>query len=201
MTEMRFETKAPTGLPENKAATFGAEAVLDEFARAFEAFKEANDVRLSEIETRLTADVVTEEKLIRIDALSIRRRTASTGSASTVPGRRSAGRGRRATPPPPSTRRPSTSMSGPARAPASSGWRRRHSPLAPGPTAAISCRRRSSARCCVGSPRSRRFAPSPRCGLSPGGNTSVRFRSTVPLRAGLPRPRLGRRPTRRACPS
>ncbi|MCJ2031808.1 phage major capsid protein [Methylobacterium sp. J-043] len=68
MTEMRFETKAPTGLPENKAATFGAEAVLDEFARAFEAFKEANDVRLSEIETRLTADVVTEEKLIRIDA-------------------------------------------------------------------------------------------------------------------------------------
>jgi HK97 family phage major capsid protein len=68
MTEMRFETEAPTGLPENKAATFGTEAVLDEFARAFEAFKEANDVRLSEIETRLTADVVTEEKLIRIDA-------------------------------------------------------------------------------------------------------------------------------------
>ncbi|CAO4184337.1 phage major capsid protein [Methylorubrum aminovorans] len=68
MTEMRFETKAPTGLPENKAATFGTEAVLDEFARAFEAFKEANDTRLSEIETRLTADVVTEEKLARIDA-------------------------------------------------------------------------------------------------------------------------------------
>ena len=41
MTEMRFETKAPAGLPENKAATFGTEAVLDEFGRAFEAFKEA----------------------------------------------------------------------------------------------------------------------------------------------------------------
>ncbi|MGA4554283.1 phage major capsid protein [Methylorubrum aminovorans] len=68
MTEMRFETKAPIGLPENKAATFGTDAVLDEFARAFEAFKEANDTRLSEIETRLTADVVTEEKLARIDA-------------------------------------------------------------------------------------------------------------------------------------
>jgi HK97 family phage major capsid protein len=68
MTEMRFETKAPAGLPENKAAMFGTEAVLDEFARAFEAFKEANDTRLAEIETRLTADVVTEEKLARIDA-------------------------------------------------------------------------------------------------------------------------------------
>lgn len=68
MTEMRFETKAPAGLPENKAAMFGTESVLDEFARAFEAFKEANDTRLAEIETRLTADVVTEEKLARIDA-------------------------------------------------------------------------------------------------------------------------------------
>ncbi|MGE7154574.1 phage major capsid protein [Methylorubrum rhodesianum] len=68
MTDMRFETKAPAGLPENKAAMFGTEAVLDEFARAFEAFKEANDTRLAEIETRLTADVVTEEKLARIDA-------------------------------------------------------------------------------------------------------------------------------------
>jgi HK97 family phage major capsid protein len=68
MTEMRLETKAPAGLPENKAATFGTEAVLDEFGRAFEAFKEANDARLCEIETRLTADVVTEEKLARIDA-------------------------------------------------------------------------------------------------------------------------------------
>ena len=35
MTEMRFETKAPTGLPENKAATFGTEAVLDELFSGF----------------------------------------------------------------------------------------------------------------------------------------------------------------------
>ncbi|MBD8906830.1 phage major capsid protein [Methylorubrum zatmanii] len=68
MTDMRFETKAPAGMPENKAAMLGADPVLDEFARAFEAFKETNDTRLAEIEHRLTADVVTEEKLARIDA-------------------------------------------------------------------------------------------------------------------------------------
>ncbi|HZY22733.1 MAG TPA: hypothetical protein VFE80_10050, partial [Beijerinckiaceae bacterium] len=35
-------------------------------ARAFEAFKDTNDSRLSRIETRLSGDVVTEEKLARI---------------------------------------------------------------------------------------------------------------------------------------
>ena len=68
MTETRFETKAPSGLPENKAALMGADAVIEEFSRAFEAFKETNDARLAEIEGRLGADVVTEEKLARIDA-------------------------------------------------------------------------------------------------------------------------------------
>jgi HK97 family phage major capsid protein len=68
MTETRFETKAPAGLPENKAVPMGHEAVVEEFSRAFEAFKETNDARLAEIEDRLTADVVTEEKLARIDA-------------------------------------------------------------------------------------------------------------------------------------
>ncbi|MBB4041412.1 HK97 family phage major capsid protein [Microvirga flocculans] len=42
-------------------------SAFEDFARAFEAFKDANDTRLSEIETRLTSDVVTEEKLARID--------------------------------------------------------------------------------------------------------------------------------------
>ncbi|GJE29507.1 phage major capsid protein [Methylobacterium organophilum] len=53
---------------ENKAALGGVDSALDELGRAFEAFKEANDARLGQIETRLSADVVTEEKLARIDA-------------------------------------------------------------------------------------------------------------------------------------
>lgn len=40
---------------------------LDEFLGAFEAFKEANDDRLAQIERKLTADVVTEEKVERIN--------------------------------------------------------------------------------------------------------------------------------------
>ncbi len=68
MTEMRFETSASSGQPENKALPLGRDGAIEEFARAFEAFKETNDARLAEIEDRLTADVVTEEKLARIDA-------------------------------------------------------------------------------------------------------------------------------------
>ncbi|MDP4021419.1 phage major capsid protein [Methylobacterium sp. NEAU 140] len=41
---------------------------LDDLAAAFEAFKETNDARLGQIEGRLSADVLTEEKLARIDA-------------------------------------------------------------------------------------------------------------------------------------
>ena len=43
-------------------------SAFEDFARAFEAFKDANDTRLAEIETRLSGDVVTDEKLARIDA-------------------------------------------------------------------------------------------------------------------------------------
>jgi HK97 family phage major capsid protein len=42
-------------------------AAFDEFARTFAAFRETNDARLDEIETRLSADVVTEDKLARIE--------------------------------------------------------------------------------------------------------------------------------------
>jgi predicted phage gp36 major capsid-like protein len=42
-------------------------SAFDDFARAFEAFKEANDERLGQIETRLSTDALTEEKLARID--------------------------------------------------------------------------------------------------------------------------------------
>lgn len=43
-------------------------AALHEFLVAFEAFKEANDERLNQVEARLPADVVTTEKVDRINA-------------------------------------------------------------------------------------------------------------------------------------
>ena len=56
--------------PETKAVT-GEEATrreLDEMRAAFAAFREVNDERLAEIETRGSADGLTGEKLARIDA-------------------------------------------------------------------------------------------------------------------------------------
>lgn len=58
----RFDT-----VPETKGTADVAEA-FSEFMTAFDAFKETNDRRLDEIERR-HADVVTEEKLARIDAV------------------------------------------------------------------------------------------------------------------------------------
>jgi HK97 family phage major capsid protein len=57
-----LETKAE---PEVSAVEMAN--AFDEFMRAFEAFKQTNDERLAEIEDRLTGDVVTEEKLARIN--------------------------------------------------------------------------------------------------------------------------------------
>jgi HK97 family phage major capsid protein len=51
------------GAPEIKAP-----AAYDDVRRAFEAFREVNDERFAHIESRLGADVVTEEKLARIEA-------------------------------------------------------------------------------------------------------------------------------------
>ncbi|MBS7702513.1 phage major capsid protein [Chelatococcus asaccharovorans] len=53
--------------PETKAAGAEVAAAFADFATTFEAFRETNDSRLSEIEGRLGVDVVTEEKLGRID--------------------------------------------------------------------------------------------------------------------------------------
>ena len=53
-----------TGL-ETKIARAGG-ALQDEMMRAFEAFKETNDERLAEIERRMSADVLVEEKVDRI---------------------------------------------------------------------------------------------------------------------------------------
>jgi HK97 family phage major capsid protein len=55
---------------ETKAITPDIKNVFDDFLAAFEAFKQANDERLAELETRSaphSADVVTEEKVDRIN--------------------------------------------------------------------------------------------------------------------------------------
>ncbi|MCP1198135.1 phage major capsid protein [Notoacmeibacter sp. MSK16QG-6] len=65
---MQFETSQSA--PEIKAASGSAVEVaeaFDEFMGAFEAFKSANDERLNEIERRVTADVVTNDKVERIN--------------------------------------------------------------------------------------------------------------------------------------
>ncbi|MDJ1159033.1 phage major capsid protein [Chelatococcus sp. SYSU_G07232] len=54
--------------PETKAGGADVAAAFEDFSRAFAAFRETNDARIGEIETRLAADVLTEEKLARIDA-------------------------------------------------------------------------------------------------------------------------------------
>jgi HK97 family phage major capsid protein len=62
MTETH-ETKAMDGVP----TSVDVVDAFDDFMRAFEAYKAANDERLAAIENRLTADVVTTEKMARID--------------------------------------------------------------------------------------------------------------------------------------
>ncbi|WP_244618864.1 phage major capsid protein [Rhizobium sp. 18065] len=57
---------APVAL-EVKAAPDTVTAAFEDFMQAFEAFKEGNDQRLSEIEHKLTADVVTRDKVERIN--------------------------------------------------------------------------------------------------------------------------------------
>ena len=53
--------------PETKAVPETMTAAFDDFMEAFEAFKETNDRRLGEIEQKLTADVVTRDKVERIN--------------------------------------------------------------------------------------------------------------------------------------
>ena len=68
MTLSTIETKDALPPLENKAGTGPVRSAIDDFATAFAAFRETNDDRLRQIEGRLGADVVTEEKLARIDA-------------------------------------------------------------------------------------------------------------------------------------
>ncbi|MEM8749410.1 MAG: phage major capsid protein [Pseudomonadota bacterium] len=82
--EPALETKMGSG--DDVALAF------DEFMHAFEAFKEANDERLQQIESNVSADVVTEEKMRRInkavddqkrhlDALMLRENRPSLGGS------------------------------------------------------------------------------------------------------------------------
>lgn len=55
------------GLEVKSTSTADLSIAFEDFMRAFEAFKETNDQRLSEIERYVSADVVTVDKLARID--------------------------------------------------------------------------------------------------------------------------------------
>jgi HK97 family phage major capsid protein len=55
------------GLETKSAGADDLGLAFDDFMRAFESFKETNDRRLGEIERRMSADVVTVDKLDRID--------------------------------------------------------------------------------------------------------------------------------------
>ncbi len=52
---------------ETKVVAGDVASAVDELHRAFAAFRETNDERLDQLEARFSADVVTEEKLARID--------------------------------------------------------------------------------------------------------------------------------------
>ncbi|MBZ0215983.1 MAG: phage major capsid protein [Fimbriimonadaceae bacterium] len=63
MTPETMETKAVSGNPTSLEVV----DAFDEFMRSFEAFKETNDERLTQIEERVSSDVVTVEKMERIN--------------------------------------------------------------------------------------------------------------------------------------
>src|SRR5512140_915919 len=58
-TDTTIETKSAQ--PDDLGSAF------DGFMRAFESFKDANDERLGQLERRMTADVVTTDKVDRLD--------------------------------------------------------------------------------------------------------------------------------------
>lgn len=66
-------SQAGTGVPETKAVTHataagGHRAELDDMRATFDAYRETNEERLAEIETRGAVDPLTQDKLARIDA-------------------------------------------------------------------------------------------------------------------------------------
>jgi HK97 family phage major capsid protein len=66
-------TNLKAASPENKAMAPGASnpqinTAMDEFMRSFDSFKQANDDRLDQFEKRMSVDVITTEKVDRINA-------------------------------------------------------------------------------------------------------------------------------------
>ncbi|TCT02817.1 HK97 family phage major capsid protein [Tepidamorphus gemmatus] len=75
----RKEEEAPPAPVRSAPTSLEVVEAFDEFMMAFEAFKEANDERLRQIEERVSADVVTTEKMERINrALDEHRRLVDT---------------------------------------------------------------------------------------------------------------------------
>jgi HK97 family phage major capsid protein len=65
---LKEEARAPeTKSGEGHASAHEVREAMDEFLSSFEEFKSANDERLGELERKLTADVVAEEKVERIN--------------------------------------------------------------------------------------------------------------------------------------
>jgi len=64
---MDLMTDALMSAPEIKAAPDAIADAFDGFMHAFDAFKQANDTRLDEIERKVTSDVVTRDKVERIN--------------------------------------------------------------------------------------------------------------------------------------
>lgn len=62
-----MDNQTMTAAPEIKAVPDTIADAFDGFMGAFEAFKDANDTRLAEIEKKLSADVVTRDKVDRIN--------------------------------------------------------------------------------------------------------------------------------------
>ncbi len=67
MTDQMTKPAAMTVAPQVKAVPDTMTAAFDEFMEAFEAFRDTNDRRLSDIERKMGSDVVTRDKLDRID--------------------------------------------------------------------------------------------------------------------------------------
>ena len=67
MSEQMTATVPRSATMEIKTVPDTVNAAFEEFMEAFEAFKETNDIRLGEIEGKLTSDVVTRDKVDRIN--------------------------------------------------------------------------------------------------------------------------------------
>ena len=88
-----MNTKNIAPAPETKMGQSGdIAAAFDDFMHAFESFKDTNDERLEQIEKRMSSDVITDEKMDRInksideqklhlDALVLKNQRPSLGSS------------------------------------------------------------------------------------------------------------------------